>query len=161
IVGLATARSLVRAFAADVVVVEAEDAIATHQTGHNSGVAHSGLYYKPGSLKARLCVEGRAALERYCKEHGVGYEACGKIVLATRSEQLARLDDLEARGRANGLRGLRRLRGEEIAEHEPHARGLGALFVPETGIVDYPALARAFASEIAERGGRIVTRARV
>jgi len=161
IVGLATARALTCRFATAVTVVEAEPTIAAHQTGHNSGVAHSGLYYKPGSSKARMCVEGRAALQRYCEEHGVGYEACGKLVLATREDQLARLDELEARGRANGLCGLIRLSRDNIAEHEPNARGLAALLVPETGIVDYRGLAKAFQEEVGERGGRVLTGARV
>ena len=161
IVGLATARALARGFDARVVVVETEATIASHQTGHNSGVAHSGLYYKPGSQKARLCVEARAALEQYCAERGVGFERCGKLVLATRTDQVGRLDELEARGNANGLQGLERLSADQIAEYEPHARGVAALRVPETGIVDFPGLARAFAAEVTESGGRVVVGARV
>jgi L-2-hydroxyglutarate oxidase LhgO len=161
IVGLASARALAHRFRVQVTILEAEKAVAAHQTGHNSGVAHSGLYYKPGSHKARLCVEGRAALQAYCDQHGVAYEACGKLVVATRPEQLTALETLEARGRANGLRGVRRLSGEEICEHEPHAQGLAALLVPDTGIVDYPALARALAAEVSTLGGRVLTSSRV
>src|SRR5205085_10551740 len=104
--------------------LEAEDRVAAHRTGHNSGVIHSGLYYKPGSLKARNCVEGREALYRFCGEHGVAHERCGKVVVATRPDELPALDELERRGRANGLTGLRRLRPEQIREYEPHVRGL-------------------------------------
>ena len=106
-------------------MLEAESDVARHQTGHNSGVIHSGLYYKPGSHKARECVAGRRALIELCAEHGVPHEICGKLVVATEPDEIPRLDELERRGQANGLVGLRRLRAEEIAEHEPHAVGLG------------------------------------
>lgn len=161
IVGLATARTLARSYGATVHLLEAEAALASHQTGHNSGVAHSGLYYKPGSHKARLCVEGRAAMQAYCEQQGVSYESCGKVVVATRPEQLPALDTLEERAGRNGLRGVRKLASGEIAEHEPHVRGLAALLVPETGIVDYPGVARALAAEIVALGGRVLTGARV
>lgn len=159
IVGVATAMALARRVR--VTVLEAEPQLAAHQTGHNSGVIHSGLYYAPGSLKARTCTAGRQALYEFCEQHAVPFERCGKVVVATRPEHLARLDSLEQRGRANGLHGLRRLTGEEIQEIEPHARGLAGLFVPHTGIVDYAAVTRAFANEVRRLGGEIVTGARV
>jgi L-2-hydroxyglutarate oxidase len=161
IVGLATALALGERTVASMVVLEAEDRLATHQTGHNSGVIHSGLYYKPGSLKARNCAEGREALYRFCAETGIAHERCGKVVLATRPGELPLLEALEARGRANGLVGLERLSPDGIREREPHARGLAGLFVPDTGIVDYAAVAEAYARRIRERGGGIVTGARV
>lgn len=159
IVGASTAMAL--AGRCRLVVLEAEPRLAAHQTGNNSGVIHSGLYYKPGSLKARNCVSGREALERFCVDHGIAYERCGKLVVATRPQHLARLDDLEARGRANGLVGLRRLAAEEIAEFEPHARGLAGLLVPQTGITDYRAVTEAFAAAATVAGATIVTGARV
>jgi L-2-hydroxyglutarate oxidase len=161
IVGLTSAMALASGPRRRLVVLEAEDEIARHQTGRNSGVIHSGLYYAPGSLKARLCTEGRSALERFCGEHGVPFERCGKLVLAVEERELPRLDELERRGRANGLAGLRRLGPAEIREREPHARGLAGLWVPETGIVEFAAVARAMAEQIRAAGGEIVTGARV
>ncbi|HSF42343.1 MAG TPA: L-2-hydroxyglutarate oxidase, partial [Thermoanaerobaculia bacterium] len=161
LVGLATAMALGGHGDLSVAVLEAEDRPATHQSGHNSGVIHSGLYYKPGSLKATLSTEGRRALYRLCEEEGIAHERCGKLVVAIRDDEIPRLDELERRGRANGLSGIRRLRREEIAEHEPHAAGVAGLFVPETGIVDYPAVARAYARRIEAGGGRVLTGARV
>jgi L-2-hydroxyglutarate oxidase len=161
IVGLATAMALTERTDAALVLLEAEDRLAAHQTGNNSGVIHSGLYYKPGSLKAKNCTEGREALYRFCAEGGVAHERCGKLIVATRESELPMLEELERRGRANGLFGLRRLRPEEVREREPHARGLAGLFVPETGIVDYSAVSQAYARRVRERGGVIVTGARV
>lgn len=161
LVGLATALALAEGHGRTVAVLEAEDRLAAHQSGHNSGVIHSGLYYKPGSLKAKLCVEGARALYRFCEEEGIAHERCGKLVVATREDELSRLDDLERRGQANGLSGLRRLRKEEIPEHEPHAAGIAALWVPETGIVDYPAVAQAYGRRIEAHGGTVWTGARV
>ncbi len=161
IVGLATARCLALEHGLRVLVLEAEDRIAAHQTGHNSGVVHSGLYYRPGSLKARNCVAGRRELEAYCRERGIPYERCGKVVVATREEQLPVLEELERRGRANGLEGVRRIGPEELAELEPHAAGIEALHVPETGIVDFPGVAAAFAADVAGAGGEVRTGARV
>ena len=157
ILGLATARELVlREPKRRVVVLEKEHGPAAHQTGHNSGVIHSGLYYAPGSAKARLCVSGRELMHAFCDEHGVSVERCGKLVVATDESELARLDELLARGTANGLRGLRVVDGSEIAQIEPAVRGLRALFVPEAAIVDYTAVARAIADELRGRGVSLV-----
>ncbi|HKI01042.1 MAG TPA: L-2-hydroxyglutarate oxidase [Thermoanaerobaculia bacterium] len=160
LIGLATAMALGRA-GRRVAVLEAEEGIARHQSGHNSGVIHSGLYYKPGSLKAVLCVEGARALYRLCAEEGIAHQRCGKLVVAAGPEELPRLEELERRGKANGLSGVRRLRAEEIAEIEPHAAGVAGLHVPETSIVDYPAVARAYARRVEAGGGRLLTGARV
>jgi (S)-2-hydroxyglutarate dehydrogenase len=161
IVGLATALALVRARPRiSIAVLEKETEIAAHQTGRNSGVIHSGLYYKPGSLKARTCARGRALLERFCEEHGVRFERCGKLVVATRNEDLPRLDELERRGRANGLTSVRRIGKDEIGEHEPHATGLSALHVAETGIVDYRQVAQACRAELARSGVALRTGAK-
>jgi L-2-hydroxyglutarate oxidase len=162
IVGLATAMAIVRAREGTrVVVLEKEHAIASHQTGHNSGVIHSGLYYQPGSLKAATCTRGRVALERFCEEHGVPFERCGKIVVATREEEVSRLGELERRGRANRLAGVRRIGVDEMREREPHAHGVTGLVVPETGIVDFVEVARAYAEVVRSKGGEIFTNARV
>jgi L-2-hydroxyglutarate oxidase len=156
IVGLATARELLyRDPDLRLTLLEAEDAVAGHQTGHNSGVIHSGLYYKPGSLKARYCVEGREALYRFCAEHGVAHERCGKVVVAVCEEELPRLDELERRGLANGLQGLQRLDGAGLGEHEPHVRGIAGLRVRETGIVDFPQVARTLAELVQQAGGTV------
>jgi L-2-hydroxyglutarate oxidase len=161
IVGLATARALQGRGAPSLVVLETEDRLGTHQTGHNSGVIHSGLYYKPGSLKAQNCVAGREAMYRFCDGHGIRFERCGKVVVATTPDELPALDELERRGRANGLAGLARLTPEAIREHEPHVVGLAGLFVPETGIVHYPHVVDALAGDLAAGGCDIRTRARV
>jgi L-2-hydroxyglutarate oxidase len=160
IVGVATALALRRMTRATVTVLEAESRLATHQTGRNSGVIHAGLYYKPGSLKARNCTAGREALYRYCAEHGVLAERCGKLVVATTSEELPALDELERRGRANGLRGLRRLSAGELGEVEPQVRGLAGLLVPETGIVDYAQVTAALAGDLRRLDGEVRTDAR-
>lgn len=152
IVGLATALALSATPGRRILVLEAEDGIAAHQTGHNSGVIHAGLYYKPGSLKARLCAEGRAELEAFCEAEGIPFERCGKLVLATDPGQLEALDALEQRAAANGLVGVTRLGPEAIREREPEARGPAALLVPQTGIVDYRLVAAGFARRLAERG---------
>jgi 2-hydroxyglutarate dehydrogenase len=158
ILGLATARELLlRRPGSRVVVLEREDRIAAHQTGHNSGVVHAGIYYAPGSLKARLCGEGRDALYAYCDSHGIAYERCGKLIVALDESELPALDELERRGRENGVPGLRRLSGAEIAEIEPNAVGVAALHSPSTGIVDFGAVARVMADEIRTLGAEIVT----
>ena len=144
-----------------VIVVEKEAAVGAHQTGHNSGVIHSGLYYKPGSHKARMCVEGRAMLERFCEEEGIAFERCGKVVIATRQAELPMLEELAPRGRANGLSEDRLLGPEALREREPHAAGVAALLVPETGIVDYGAVVRAYAARIERAGGEVLTGARI
>jgi len=161
IVGTATAMAIAARGDLSVAVLEAEEGLAAHQSGHNSGVVHSGLYYKPGSQKARLCVEGAAALYRFCAEEGIACQHCGKLVVATRDEELPRLDELARRGAANGLAGVRRLTREEIREVEPHAAGIAALFVPQAGIADYPAVVRAYARRVAAAGGEVMTGARV
>lgn len=162
IVGLAVAReALLRRPGAAVLVVEREDRVAAHQTGHNSGVVHGGVYYEPGSLKARLCVEGAQLMYAYCEEHGIPHERCGKLVVAVASDELGRLDALEERGRANGVPGLRRIGAEEIREVEPNATGLSALHAPDTGIVDYGVVARVLADEIATLGGEVRLRTAV
>ena len=161
IVGLATALSLVRQRITNVCVLEAESRLAAHQTGHNSGVIHSGLYYRPGSMKARYCVEGREALYRFCAEQGVAHERCGKIVVAVSKDQLPALEMLEERSVANGLDGVRRLSLEEMREREPHVAGVAGLLVPQTGIVDFVGVAEAYARLIREAGGVIRTAAPV
>jgi L-2-hydroxyglutarate oxidase len=143
-----------------VLVLEAEPRLAAHQTGHNSGVIHSGLYYKPGSLKAQLCRSGLEALYRFCDEESVATHRCGKLVVATRQEELPRLETLAERGRANGV-ALRRLSGAQLAEHEPGVRGIAGLWVEETGVVSYPAVVQAMARRVIGLGGEIRTGARV
>ena len=153
IVGLAVAREWTRRHPADAVtVVERESAPAQHQTGHNSGVVHGGIYYQPGSLKARLCVEGARLMYEYCEHHGIAHRRCGKLIVAVSPEELPRLDDLEARGIANAVPGLRRVGSAEIAQIEPNAAGLQALHAPDTGIVDYPAVARSIVAELSAHG---------
>jgi len=161
IVGMATAMALLESGRRGVAVLEAEDRVAPHQTGHNSGVIHSGLYYRPGSLKARNCVEGRRALIALCEEDGVPFEICGKLVVATEREEIPALDELERRGRANGLRGLRRLRAEELQEYERHVRGIHAMWVPETGITDFAAVTAAMARRVRVGGGEVLLGSRV
>ena len=158
IVGLATAMAL--GPSTRVVVLEAEARLAGHQSSHNSGVIHSGLYYKPGSLKAELCTAGRAAMYRFCAEEGIPHEACGKLVVATRSEELPALAELERRGRV-GLAGLRRIGPEEIREREPQVTGVAGLLVPETGIVDFARVSDAFAKRVRAGGAEIRTGARL
>jgi 2-hydroxyglutarate dehydrogenase len=158
IIGLAVARELrARRPGLRLAVLEREDRIAAHQTGHNSGVIHAGIYYAPGSFKARLCVDGAAELYRFCEEHGVPAERCGKLIVARDESELGALDELERRGRANGVPGLRRLGPDEIQEIEPHCRGAAALHSPATGIVDFAAVARALAGELRERDVGVFT----
>jgi len=161
IVGMATAMALVNTGQLSLVVLEAENRLAAHQTGHNSGVIHSGLYYKPGSLKAKNCVEGREAMYRFASEHGIAHERCGKLVVATSKSELPALEMLEQRGRANGLDGIRRLSPSEILEYEPHTTGIAGLFVPQTGIIDYTGVTNAYADIVMEHGGEIRTNSRV
>ncbi len=162
IVGLATALEAMRRFPGmRTIVVEKEERVAAHQTGHNSGVIHSGLYYKTGSLKARNCVAGAASMKRFCQANNVPFEACGKLVVATNPEEVPRLEALHERGIANGVPGLRMLQPEEFREIEPHCAGLRALQVPSTGIVDYTAVAQKYAELIQNSGGAIVLDAKV
>jgi (S)-2-hydroxyglutarate dehydrogenase len=157
IVGLATGLELLRRFPAlSLTVLEKESAVARHQTGHNSGVIHSGIYYKPGSLKARLCVEGVRALTSFCDANSIPYEICGKLIIATRENEFPQLEELYRRGTANGLAGLRILSAEEMAAIEPHAAGLRAIHVPGAGIVDYSRVARKYAELITNLGGTIL-----
>jgi L-2-hydroxyglutarate oxidase len=158
ILGLATARELLRRSPdARLLVLEREPDIAAHQTGHNSGVIHAGIYYTPGSLKAQLCVSGARELYDFCDRHGVAYERCGKLIVALDESELPGLDELERRGIANGVPGLRRLSGSELREIEPYATGVAALHSPATGIVDFSAVARALASDITGAGAVIQT----
>ncbi len=144
-----------------VVVLEKEAGVARHQTGHNSGVIHSGIYYKPGSLKARLCVAGAREMVEFCALHGIPYEICGKLIVAVTPEESTRLDDLLARGVANGLPGLRMLARKAMLEIEPHAGGLRAIYVPSTGITDYAMVAAKYAEIAATRGVEVHTQAGV
>lgn len=151
IVGLAVARELARRHPGRrVVVLEREPAIGAHQTSHNSGVLHAGIYYAPGSLKARLCVEGAREMAAFCEERGIAHERCGKVIVATSPRELAGLDELERRGRANGVAGLRRLDAAGLRELEPHAAGIAALHSPATGIADFAAVARALAGDVGD-----------
>jgi 2-hydroxyglutarate dehydrogenase len=158
ILGLATARELLlRHPHLHVTVVERETTLAAHQSGHNSGVLHRGLYYTPGSLKARLCVDGALAMEEYCAERGIQLEHVGKLIVATSQGELHRLDELERRALANGVPGLRRLNASELREVEPHATGVAAIHSPRTGIVDFPRVCDALADDVESAGGLIMT----
>jgi L-2-hydroxyglutarate oxidase LhgO len=156
ILGLAIARRLTETRPdVTVTVLDKEDRIAAHQTGHNSGVAHAGLYYAPGSLKATLCRRGIGLLKEYCTDRNLPYEECGKVVVARDARELAALDGIEDRAAANGVPRLRRLTGDELREVEPHAAGVAALHSPTTAIVDYPAVARSFAEDVVKGGGEV------
>lgn len=157
IVGTATAMQILRQKPQlKLLLIEEENSLAPHQTGNNSGVIHSGLYYKPGSLKAQNCVKGRKLMYQFCEENGIKYEKCGKLVLAADENERGKLNDLEKRGRENGLTQLKRVSKEEIKEYEPYASGIDALFVGETGIVNYTGVTEAFAKKIKELNGEIV-----
>jgi L-2-hydroxyglutarate oxidase LhgO len=158
LVGLGVARAITLSHSGvSVIVVDKESKVAAHQSSHNSGVAHSGLYYRPGSLKARLCVEGRRRLQEYCSSNDIAFEQSGKLVIATRQPELEPLSELERRGRANGLVGITRLSSSEIHHHEPSAVGLEALHVPEAGVVDFPAVAQHLAADLLSDGAEIAT----
>ena len=160
VVGLGVALEMTRRFPRlRLLLVEKEDGVARHQSGHNSGVIHSGVYYKPGSLKARLCVTGAAAMVEFCREHGVAHEVCGKVIVATAAEELPGLQELMRRGEANGLSGLRLIGPEELREFEPHARGIQGLVVPSTGITDYAKVCEKYAELISAAGGTVLTSA--
>ncbi|MEO9871261.1 L-2-hydroxyglutarate oxidase [Ekhidna sp.] len=138
-----------------VAVIEKERNIAQHQTGHNSGVIHSGLYYKPGSFKAKNCVDGYNMLLDFCNEEGIPYELCGKIVVATNESQLSSLHTLQERGEANGLKNIKKLSADELKEYEPHVAGVSGLYVPQTGIIDYKLVADKYADKFKHFGGEI------
>jgi len=158
IVGLAVARELgARHPGSSVCVLERESTIGTHQTGHNSGVIHAGVYYAPGSLKARLCVEGAREMYDYCEARGIASERCGKLIVATDRSELARMEELERRALANGVPGLRRIDAAGIAELEPHARGIAGLHSPATGIADFAQVARAYAEDVIQADGTVST----
>lgn len=157
ILGLAVARELAaRRPGSAVTVLEKEDRVAAHQTGHNSGVVHAGIYYRPGSLKAELCTRGRGMLREYCAEHRLPYDECGKLVVAVEPGEMGRFDALEATARRNGVPGLRRLEGPRIREVEPHAAGLAALHSPATAVTDFSAVGRALADDVVTAGGRVL-----
>ena len=162
ILGLAVARELLgRHPDASLCVLEREERLAAHQTSHSSGVIHAGIYYAPGSLKARLCVEGARLLYAYCDERGIEARRSGKLIIAADESELSGLDELERRGRVNQVPGLRRMGPDEIPEIEPHARGIAALHSPQTGVVDFARVAAAFAADVEAAGGAVVTGARV
>ncbi len=156
IVGLASAMLLTQTSNYTVKVIEAEKEPAEHQTGNNSGVIHSGLYYKPGTLKAMNCVEGRERMYHFCEENNIKHERCGKLVVASEGSELPLLKMLEERGKANGLKGIKRLRGDELKMYEPHTQGIAGLQVPETGIVDYKEVANKYLDIFREYGGGFV-----
>ncbi len=161
-VGLGVALEITRRFPRQkLLLVEKEDKVARHQSGHNSGVIHSGVYYKPGSLKARLCVAGAAAMVEFCREHAIPHKVCGKVIVATGEDELPRLEELRKRGEANGLTGLRLIGSPELRELEPHASGLQALLVPSTGVTDYALVCEKYAQLIAANGGTVRTSAAV
>ena len=161
IVGVAAARAIALNGGHRVLVVEAEPRLAAHQTGRNSGVIHSGLYYRPDSDKARLCTKGRHALFAYCEKENIPHRRCGKLVVATDESQIPAIEELERRGLANGLGGLQRLDSSSLRDREPAVRGLAGLWVPETGIVDFAEVTRSLAREIQERDGEILLGAKV
>jgi len=162
IVGLATAWRLTERFpGARVTVLEKESTVGQHQSSHNSGVLHAGLYYKPGSRKARLAVRGIRQMVEFCQSHSIAHDVCGKVVVAVTADEVPRLQALLERGTANGLEGLRWLTPEQLREIEPHAAGVAAVHVPQEGIADYPAVCRALSDEIQARGGEVITSAEV
>jgi L-2-hydroxyglutarate oxidase len=158
VVGLGTALAFTRRFPRlRLLVVEKEDGVARHQSGHNSGVIHSGIYYKPGSQKAKLCVQGAAEMVEFCRQQGIAHEVCGKVIVAVAKEELPRLDELQRRAQANGLAGVRRISPEELRELEPHCTGMAALHVPQTGITNYAHVCEKYAECIQAAGGEVRT----
>lgn len=156
LLGLAVARRIAQSTGAEVSVFEKEDAVSRHQSGHNSNVVHSGIYYQPGSLKATLCRRGVGLLKDFCAEHGLEYREIGKVIVARDEAEVARLDDLQKRAEGNGVPGVRRLGPQELRELEPHVRGAAALHSPTTAIVEFTAVARALAADLGASGGRIL-----
>ncbi len=160
VVGLGVGLEITRRFPRlRLLLLEKEAGVARHQSGHNSGVIHSGVYYKPGSMKARLCLTGAAAMVEFCREHGIPHNVCGKVIVATHADELPRLEDLRKRGEANGLTGLRLIGPGELREIEPHASGVRALVVPATGVTDYALVCEKYAELISASGGTILTSA--
>ncbi len=157
IIGTATALSLQKKGNFSIIILEAEEKLAAHQTGNNSGVIHSGLYYKPGSLKAENCIRGRKLMYRFCEENNIKYDRCGKLVVAVCNDEVPALNELEKRGRENGLKNIKRLSKEELKEYEPHVAGIEGIYVPQTGIVDYKEVTAAYARLIKKNGGEIRT----
>jgi L-2-hydroxyglutarate oxidase len=158
IVGLAVALEITKRFPRlRLLLLEKEDRVGRHQSGHNSGVIHSGVYYKPGSQKALLCVEGARAMIEFCRTHAIPHQICGKVIVATHEEEFPRLEELRRRGEANGLFGLQMIGPEQLREVEPHASGLRALIVPSTGITDYAMVCEKYAELIRVQGGTILT----
>lgn len=158
IVGLSVALHVSRAFPElSLLLLEKETAVGRHQTGHNSGVIHSGIYYKPGSLKARLCLEGAAAMCAFCGEHGIPYEVCGKLIVATNQDEIPRLHALLQRGQANGIPGLKLIERQQAREIEPHCGGVAWLLVPSTGITDYGKVCEKYAELVVGQGQRVNT----
>lgn len=156
IVGLASALKIVEINPKwKVAVIDKEGSIAQHQTGHNSGVIHSGLYYKPGSAKAKSCIDGYHQLIRFCKDENINFELCGKIVVATSKEEIPYLHQLTERGKANGLKNMKKLSVEELKEREPYVAGVEGLFVPQTGIIDYKEVAQKYADKFQHFGGEL------
>src|SRR5438067_8850670 len=162
VVGLSTAMHAVRAFPKlTVAVLEKEACVARHQSGHNSGVIHSGIYYRPGSLKARLCVEGAAAMIEFCEQYGIPHQLCGKLIVATRQDEAVRLEQLLERGRQNGVAKVRLIDGPQVRDLEPHCAGIRGLHVPSAAITDYSAVCGKFAHLIQNGGGKLLTSSRV
>jgi len=162
IVGLSVAMQMTRQFPQKrLLLLEKESALAQHQTGHNSGVIHSGIYYKPGSLKARACVEGAAAMITFCKEHGIPHQVCGKVIVASSDEEAGRLTELQKRGEANGISGVRLLSADELRDLEPHCAAVSALHVPGTGVTDYSLVSAKYAELARAAGGEIRTSSKV
>ncbi len=156
IIGLATAMEMSRRHPGRrILILEKEEKPGLHQSGHNSGVIHAGLYYRPGSLKAKTCLEGAASMVAFAEEHGIDYEICGKVVVATSDDEIPRLEELHNRGTANGIQGLKMIGPDQLRDIEPHASGVKALRVPSTGIIDYPAVVRTYARIVREGGGEI------
>ncbi len=161
IVGLATAYQVQRARPdCRITVLEKEPSLGQHQTGHNSGVLHTGIYYKPGSQKAKNCIAGKLAMQEFCAQHAIPFEVCGKVIVATQNSELLRMQDLYERGKANGV-ACSLLDRDQLRELEPHCAGIQAIHVTEAGIVDYPAVVQALAKSIGEAGGKILTGCKV
>jgi L-2-hydroxyglutarate oxidase len=162
IVGLSTAMEATQRFPyLRLVILEKEAVVSSHQSSHNSGVIHSGIYYKPGSLKAQMCVEGAAAMKKFCQAHDIPHEICGKLIVATDDSELPRLEELHRRGLANGISGLTLLSREQLLEIEPNCSGIRALHAPGTGITDYGQVSRKYAELVAAQGGQILTGTKV